>query len=157
MGKEGGLEWSCINPHPVWGDCSDHSLMIKNRGSVFSLHTTPCCACVYVFFFTLRLVSDLLYMLAWNARSTTAWEVAPGRQQKEKKKKSFGGHVVGTHFTDTACTKHAKALLNSLHSWEGFTAVLQLLRGPCSSPYKRALNGLFESTHKSIELAINQP
>lgn len=135
----------------MWGDCSDHSLMIKNRGSVFSLHTTPCCACVCCFFFfMLRLVCDLLYGASRRGRSHLA-------ENKRRKKRSFGGHVVSTHFTDTACTKHAKALLNSLHSWEGFTAVLQLLRGPCSSPYKRALNGLFESTHKSIELAINQP
>lgn len=90
-------------------------------------------------------------MVAWNAQSTTAWEVAPGRKQKENI------FFVSTHFTDTACRKHAKPQLNSLYSWEWFTAALEVFRNPCSSPYKRTLKGLFKSTHKSIELVINQP
>lgn len=79
-GKEGGLEWELHKTSSSLGDFSSHSLMIKNRGSVFSLHTMPC------FFFppTLRLVCNLLYMLAWNAQSTTAWEVAPGWKQKKE-------------------------------------------------------------------------
>lgn len=43
VGKEGGLEWELHKTSSSLGDCSDHSLMIKKRGSVFSLHTTPCC------------------------------------------------------------------------------------------------------------------
>lgn len=97
-GKEGGSEWELHKTSSSLGDCSGHSLMIKNRGSVFSLHACSVFFFVVVFFlfsfFTLRLVCNLLYMLAWNAQSTTAWEVAPG--WKQKKENAFGGHVVNT-------------------------------------------------------------
>lgn len=113
-GKEGGLEWELHKTSSSLGDCSSHSLMIKNRGSVFPLHTMPCCFFVFFCYVEISLLSSI-----HAAVECTEHHGVGGRtwlKTKERKCLLVVMLVVSTQFTETVCTNRFKPLVNSLYS-----------------------------------------